>query len=224
MPKSVMFSTNISTITVPTPFFARMTQHTYQYMLGVEDTDLKFEVPFINLGGGIINIARAQQVEHFIEDSTAEWFFNVDCDETWGPNGISTLIETGGDILSAPVFLKHAPFLPNFFHWDGKNLEVPTGPIPDEPFEVDAVGFGFIAIHRPVLEVLWHVHRDSLFRSPKRHKWGDILLGEDVAFSYYAKQQGFSITVNPSIEVKHLTYTEVGRQQFDNSRQEVTHG
>jgi len=207
---------NISTQFVPTHFFARYAQWEHHVKVGHEDKEVAFDFPYINLGAGVINLARCQQVEEFLLNSKAEWFMNIDCDETWDENSISRLLDTDSDIVSAVVHSKQAPHTPNFYYWDAENGEFVDWDkeIPYETFEVDAVGFGFIGIRRPVLEVLWHKYGATLFDRPRFNKWNNIFMGEDVSFCYKAGETGYKIHVNPEIKVYHLGYQEVGRDNY----------
>jgi len=208
---------NISTQFVPTHFFGRYAQWQYHVSVGVEDADIQFDFPFLNLGAGVINLARCQQAEEFLKNSKAEWFVNIDVDEVWGKNAISDLINTGGDIISAAVHAKQYPHTPNFYYWNEEEslFKDWTGIIPDKPFEVDAVGFGFIAVRREVMLALWNIHNAKLFDSPKNNKWNNIKMGEDVAFCYKAGELGYKIVVNPNITVNHLSYVEIGRDDYN---------
>lgn len=214
MKKTALVSVNISTQFIPVPFHARWTQWMWGNHQGTEDADVQFDWPFINLGAGIIGMARLQQVQHFLQESKAEWFVNIDCDETWEHDGISKLLNTDSDVISAVVHSKVAPYEPCFFTWDGQEFKNGKGHIPGQEFAVDAVGFGFIGIRRPVLEVLYQKYDRNLFERPRYNKWNNIYLGEDVTFCYKAAEMGYKISVNPNIDVGHLAYTPITRKDY----------
>jgi len=207
---------NISTQFIPTAFFARYVQHAHHHLHGLEDANIKFDFPHINLGAGVINLARVQQVEQFLDSAKAEWFVNIDCDQTWEKDGISKLIDTDEDIISGVVHAKQVPHTPNFYYWDEKNGKFIDWDqeIPSSNFEVDAVGFGFVGIRRPVLEALYHKYGATLFDRQRLNKWNNIFFGEDVAFCYKAIESGYRIVVNPNIKVYHLGYHEIGKEEY----------
>lgn len=212
----VCLSVNISTETCPTKFFCRFAQMTYSHLLGVEENEIQFEFPYIQVGNSIVDIARLRQLEHFINNSEAEWFINIDCDELWSKDAITKLVKNDADIVSAPVHYKNPPYTPNFFLYDrGLNQVMPVLEyINDKPFEVDGVGFGFIAIKRDAALQLYHHYGEKLFKSPRYNSWGNHVLGEDLSFCYRAKQLGLKIVVDPQVSVAHLSYSPIGRDDY----------
>ena len=129
--------------------------------------------------------ARAQQ---------AEALLCIDDDMTFTPATFDALWSTPGDVVSALYFKrKKPPTAPCMYYRmkNGKHAAVMTYP-PGAVIEVDAVGFGFVLIRKPVLDVL-----ESPFTRT-------MDAGEDIAFCVTAKAAGFAIRVNTGARAGHI--------------------
>ena len=62
----------------------------------------------------------------------------------------------------------------------------------DAVIDVDAVGFGFVLIRKPVIDALEHPFTTKTSK------------GEDIAFCENAKAAGFSVKVNTAAKVGHI--------------------
>lgn len=210
----VLVTTAISTANVPTPFFVRWSSWLQKHALGKEDTIIENLDTYILLGAGIINMARTKQIEYFLE-SEADWMVNIDCDQDWGENGISELIQTGGAINSSVVHMKSPPYNPNYYYWKDNEFLQWDQQIPDQPFEADGVGWGMIAISRSAAEDLYHTYGGELFERPVLNHWNNIYMGEDIAFCYRAREMNYKIMINPSIKTSHFNYFPIGRDDYN---------
>jgi GT2 family glycosyltransferase len=135
----------------------------------------------------------------------------IDSDMVFPPEGIAKLISRGKSVIGADYNYKYSPkrsvtnIDPSKLQenqmvedpkWPGHKFLNPENR-PQEPFEVRAVGTGFMLIDTSVLKKI-----------PKPWFWFDrkdgYLLGEDVWFCDRAKEAGFSIWCDPTIPMEHI--------------------
>lgn len=137
-----------------------------------------------------------------------EWLYFLDDDIIAPPDTIIRLINHNKPIISglyyrrynplAPVMLKDSPNGPQWI------TEYPTGLV-----EVDFVGSGCLLIHRDVLKALpplsnrchwfdWRCDRTDLTHLERT--------SEDFTFCKHARNHGFKIIVDTSIQCQHIGY------------------
>lgn len=176
--------------------FCRMRQSPQDYMIPVIDTTL-------------LSAARNKCVETFLA-SNYNWLLFLDSDVTPPTDGIDRLMAHGKKIVSGLYHQKGGEFLPNMYTYKGWNEETGqhdynwiTEWKQGETIAVDAVGAGFLLIHREVLEAIgttdWFNFKEG---------------GEDLAFCRQAKAKGYDIWVDTSIKCGHVSYMVVNTDHF----------
>lgn len=139
------------------------------------------------------------------------WF---DSDMTFTPDTFqrlyATMEKTGADIVSGLYFRRVPPYTPVIFtkldfEDDGCVFENPED-YPDEPFEVEGVGFGCVLQKTETLLSVALKHK-NLF-APIHG------VGEDLSFSWRARDCGYRIFVDPSIKLGHVGHYTVTEEMY----------
>lgn len=144
----------------------------------------------------------------------ADLVFWMDSDMTFAPDTllrmIDTLQEKDLDILTGLYFRRVQPYSPVLFDRLDITGEVcewsEFSEIPDGLFEVGGCGFGCVLMRTEVfLDV--------------QGKFGNMFAplgnnGEDVAFCWRARQCGYKIWCDPSVECGHVAYNTVTRDFY----------
>ena len=146
----------------------------------------------------------------------ADYVLWLDSDMVFQPDTLVRMMDTlqknDLDILTGLYFRRVNPYTPVLFdrldidgkgrcHWSEFNK------IPDEVFEVGGCGFGCVLMKTDVfLDV----------QSKHHHLFTPIgETGEDVAFCWRARNCGFKIWCDPSIQLGHVGYTVMGREFYE---------
>lgn len=134
----------------------------------------------------------------------------IDSDMSFPIDGVDRLIERGENIIGGLYFKRVVPIHPIIkIVRDNKITDMKFKEIPsfEKPFEVDAIGTGFLLINMDVfkkMEPPFFSHA-----SPKEFGMEEIPfpnneIGEDVAFCLRAKKAGFKIWCDPTIKLGHI--------------------
>ena len=134
----------------------------------------------------------------------------LDSDMVFSAWQIASLIkrlEEGNEIVSGLYY--------NFFKGEEKPLAmrkeggryglIEESELKGNLVEVDAVGFGFVAMKVEVLKRLAGKYGKRVF--DMRYLEDGSLIGEDMVFCERAKEAGYKIMLDPSIVVKHIKGT-----------------
>ena len=145
-----------------------------------------------------------------------DWVFWLDSDMTFQPDILARMMKTAEekniDFLSGLYFRRVQPYTPVAFdhlevNEDGdcewSNIEE----IPEELFEVSGCGFGCVLIKTSVLDAVREKYADMFM--PIAH------MGEDLSFCWRARQCGFRIWMDPSIELGHVGYSVINRKFYE---------
>lgn len=162
-----------------------------------------------------------------------DWLLFIDDDMVWHPEQIVQLIQSREkydlDMVGALCFRRSPPHQPTLFMRRFPN-DGPFNYLEDWPedtaVEVDATGMAFIIIHKRVFERMvafyekqpdWKMppyeERDFTKAPPNFFQWNGGF-GEDLQFCINAKQSGSKIYVDTSIEVRHVSEIQIGREHF----------
>lgn len=145
------------------------------------------------------------------------WF---DSDMLFEPDTFKKLYasmeKTGADIVSGLYFRRVPPYTPVMFSKlefedDGVVFENPED-YGNDPFELDAVGFGCVLMKTEVLLSVAMKH-GNLF-APVHG------VGEDLSFCWRAKDCGYKIVVDPSIKLGHVGHYVVTEEMYNVYRKE----
>jgi len=180
---------------------------------GIEDTTISI---WFNLGS-LIYTSRDQIAKKALLDEAdlVMWF---DSDMVFNPDTLQKmlkLIDEGHDMVTGIYYRRTPPFSPVGFKtmelkedgtsFDWEDLDYP---MPDEPFEVGACGFGCVLMKTEIFV--------SVFA-----KFGQMFTpiancGEDIAFCWRARQCGYKIIADPSIKLGHVGHTIITEDFFKN--------
>ena len=152
--------------------------------------------------------------EHIAEQALkagSDYLMFVDSDMVFPPDGIARLVSQGKPIIGADYNYKYPPKRsvtnvdPSKLkaeqvvedpRWPGHKFLNPNNK-PKKPFEVRAVGTGFMLIKTEVFQKI-----------PQPWFWFDLkdghFLGEDVWFCDRAREAGFSVWCDPTVPIEHI--------------------
>lgn len=163
--------------------------------------------------GSLIYSSRENLARRAVEYG-AEYIMWLDSDMVFEPDLMQKLFERieDGTIVSGLYFRRVPPFTPVLFtkldidekgcHWEAPK-DVPS----DKPFGIAACGFG--AVLMPTDACVAVFNKFGTMFSPI----GGI--GEDLAFSWRARQCGYKIICDPNIKLGHVGYTVVNAEFYD---------
>lgn len=175
--------------------------------------------------GASVEHAKQIMYREFLK-SDADYYFNIDadimflnCDKF---NPIDKLIELDKDIVGGIYVYKRQPILPTFRPLDLQKIYEETGKfpekyefnIPEELFEVKWLSGGCMMIKREVIEKM--VKKYMIPNLPMIHK-GEYL-SEDFAFCERAREMGYKILAEPSINLGHLGNYVYTLKDYQNKR------
>lgn len=164
------------------------------------DMDMLLQVFFCR---NVVSVVDARnRIAHDFLSGDADVLVMLDDDVVPSPDWLELVQGLGPeyDVLGAPcpVMRPGLPVLPNVYrHRDGQtSIDLARALGSDGCLEVDAVGFGLVAISRPVMEKL------KVFKTKQVD--GRIVVGEDIEFCLRARSQGFSVGVDMRYPCEHL--------------------
>lgn len=151
--------------------------------------------------GSLVYMARDALAKNAIEMG-ADYIFWLDSDMVFSPDTLQRMmsIRDKGDIISGLYFRRVSPYTPVLY----KDLDINEkgatwsefDDIPEEIFECGGVGFGCCLMPTEVcIDVL--------------AKFGQMFtpingVGEDLSFCWRARQCGYKIVCDPSVELGHV--------------------
>lgn len=141
------------------------------------------------------------------------WF---DSDMVFNPDTLIRMlkdIDDGADFVTGVYYRRTEPFTPTLF----KSLEIDGNnnaefenyeDLPDSLFEVAGCGFGCVLMKTDIIR---HVYK----------KFGRLFspigeVGEDLSFCWRARQCGYKLMCDPSMEFGHVAHTMVTKQFYLN--------
>ena len=179
---------------------------------GVEDAQISIA---FNVGS-LIYSSRDQLAKRALLDEAdlVMWF---DSDMTFNPDTLQRmlkLIDEGHDMVTGIYYRRTPPFSAVVFKTMELNEEgtefkwTEFDEIPDEPFEVEACGFGCVLMKSEIFVAVFS-------------KFGQMFTpivncGEDIAFCWRARQCGYKIIADPSIGLGHVGHTIITKEFFKN--------
>ena len=166
--------------------------------------------------GSLIYSSRDQLAKRALLDEAdlVMWF---DSDMTFNPDTLQRmlkLIDEGHDMVTGVYYRRTPPFSAVAFKTMELNEEgtefkwTEFDEIPNEPFEVEACGFGCVLMKTEIFVAVFS-------------KFGQMFTpivncGEDIAFCWRARQCGYKIIADPSIGLGHVGHTIITKEFFDN--------
>ena len=179
---------------------------------GIEDTEISI---WFNVGSLIYTSRDAIAKKALLDEvDLVMWF---DSDMVFAPDTMKRmlkLIDEGHDMVTGIYYRRTPPFSAVGFKTMELNEEgtafdwTDLTEIPDEPFEVEACGFGCVLMKAEIFV--------SVFA-----KFGQMFTpiancGEDIAFCWRARQCGYKILADPSISLGHVGHTVITKEFFKN--------
>ena len=148
----------------------------------------------------------------------ADYIMWFDSDMTFTPDTLERMMKVLDehpeiDVLSGLYFRRGAPFTPVLF----SKLEVnekgtldfaDVDPLPDELFEVAGCGFGCVLMRTGMLLDIAAKEGGGMWFSPIANA------GEDCAFCIRARENGYKIYCDPTINLGHMAYTPVTKSFY----------
>lgn len=187
--------------TIPSQF-----AHSLAMLKKVEECAVTFQI------GSLIYTSRNELAKKSVEMG-ADYVLWLDSDMVFEPDTLVKLYEDRdkGDIITGLYFRRVQPYTPVLFdkleiddkgcHWtDFKE-------IPDGIFEVGGCGFGCVFMPTNIfLDVV--------------AKYGDMFspiasVGEDLAFCWRARNCGYNIVCDPSIQLGHVGHYVITREFYE---------
>lgn len=160
------------------------------------DVNNRFNADWLLVFGPYIHANRNQLQNQFM-DTGREWLLSVDNDIIFTPGDVFALYDVAAK--RGPGIYAGSYVLENGFQVCGTwNDEEPMVyhnliQLPEKPTEIGVVGMGFTLVHRDVFEAIgeeafWPIRHDS---------------GEDLSFSWRAREAGFTPILVPKCNVGH---------------------
>ncbi|MBN3037160.1 MAG: hypothetical protein JW834_01815 [Candidatus Diapherotrites archaeon] len=138
--------------------------------------------------------------QRIAENMSTDYLLFMDTDTLPPANAFQKLVAHDVPIVGGLYFQKTPPFKPLL--WKRREGDPPFWPITKwasgEVVEVDGTGCGFLLVKKEVFDAL----EKPFF------KWTEV--GEDFYFCDKAREAGFKVFVDTSVECKHLTSLGVG--------------
>lgn len=153
-------------------------------------------------------------------DNEADYILWLDSDMVFPPNTLERMMKVLDehseiDILAGLYFRRGHPFTPVLFSKLEVNKETNTVDfegyenVPDELFEVAGCGFGGVLMRTDCLLDIAGKEGGGVWFTPFSNA------GEDLAFCIRARELGYKIYCEPSIEFGHMGYAAVTRGFYE---------
>jgi hypothetical protein len=188
----------MKTITIGTPYYDNLTQEYFESWYKTLISGIRFNL--VQLQGTYIHAARNKMAMGI----TTDYILFIDSDMVWEPEDILKLLDADKEIIGGLYFLKKPPFHPIAY----KDNE-PVSDYPNEPFEVDSIGSGFLLIKNEVFQNLLDadfVNKHGLPFDPIHGKTsvykttGLAGIIDDCAFCARSKARGFDVWCHPALD------------------------
>jgi GT2 family glycosyltransferase len=129
----------------------------------------------------------------------ADWIMWLDDDMEPQPDTIQRLMDHDAPLASANCSKRKLPPEVMTYIWEGRGFHTAISNAWPETFQADAVGMACILMKREVLDAVW------LKTNGRPFQYNDGLYGtEDMFFFETAKNLGYKVTVDTTIQVGHL--------------------
>lgn len=172
------------------------------------DTQVGFEI------GSLVYFSRNNLAKAAIK-AEADWVLWLDSDMTFPPDLLQRMLriceENGLDFLSGLYFRRNPPYstvLYDRLEATEKGASFTTfESVPDDLFEIGGCGFGGVLMKTDVL-------MDVMGKFKRMFDPLDGL-GEDLSFCWRARQCGYKLYCDASLEMGHVGYAEITREYFE---------
>ncbi len=156
----------------------------------------------------MIDTARNTFCEKFLENKGKTHLFFLDDDMWFDSDILIRLLEHDVDIIGAMAFKRVPDYQPCVYQKNQEdNNYYPI--LPKENQEVDVIGAAGLLIKRNVIESMKNPWFETPYDKEGRH------FSVDFNFCMKAKEAGFKIWCDPTIEMKHIGEAPlIGKQEF----------
>ena len=126
----------------------------------------------------------------------------IDSDMIFPPDGMARLLGQDKDIIGCNYNQRRVPLVSTvkIANEKGKLIKGSSKNFPNKTFEVAALGTGFMLIN---LDVFKKIEKPWFFAGFQEDKKDDFIT-EDVYFCRKAKDAGFQVWCDPTIDIKHI--------------------
>ena len=164
--------------------------------------------------GSLIYMAREELAKKAIKFE-ADYVLWLDSDMVFEPDTFSRLFKTMKDhnasIVSGVYYRRNPPYKPVLFKTfeldeQGAPKTTEFNDLPNDVFTCDGIGFGCVLMSVSVLMDV--VSKFGTMFTPIQN------VGEDIAFCYRAKQCGYEIYVDPTLELGHVGHYVVTKDLY----------
>jgi len=190
-------------IAIPT-----MGQNDYRFTLSLASLIIPENSSVMAVPRVMIDTARNLFCQKFLEDKEKTHLFFLDDDMTFDSDILMRLLEHDVDIIGALAFKRVADYQPCVYQKNPEdNNYYPI--IPKEMQEVDVIGTAGFLIKRNVIESMKNPWFETPYTEDGKH------FSVDFNFCMKAKEAGFKIWCDPTIEMKHIGEAPlIGKQEF----------
>jgi len=158
--------------------------------------DPDFE-PYIIIRESSLVHQNRESIAREVLESGCPYLLFIDSDMVFKPEAVKALLSRDKDIIGANTHLRKLPLTSTVKLHNEKGEKVYTAY--NSTFECQAVGTGFMLIKTKVFKELSHPW--FFF---KQDDEGKLTCGEDMWFCNKARDKGFKIWCDPTIEVGHI--------------------
>jgi GT2 family glycosyltransferase len=175
--------------------------------------------------GPRIEDTRNDLVRGFLDNTDAEWLLMVDSDMTFPPDALHQLHEHA-DPETVPVvgglcfgYQQDLGPFPTLYSWGtgGARVMFDIDAYP-ELCPVDATGAAFLMVHRRIFE---QYAVDTPLPWFRRSVHDNQMVGEDITFCIWLRQEGVPIHVLTSLEIGHVKQFEWTRETYEANRPDL---
>ncbi len=148
-----------------------------------------------------------------------DYLIFIDSDMSFKPGCIEKLIELDKPVAGGVYLRRLPPYIPFAFNFDNQLIPQLVEPLPEEPFQCDAIATGFMLIKKEVAEFMVEKYNNPFdFISIMS---GKKFLGEDMAFCKRLKDNNIELWAHPGLELGHVGYRVIQMNRSDNVRAKV---
>jgi GT2 family glycosyltransferase len=147
-----------------------------------------------------------------------DYLMFIDTDMAFPADGIEKLIKLDKDIVGG-LYYNRKDAIPLAFNANAEGKYQKIESVPDAPFQCDAIATGFMLIKKKVIDKFnEEIDSKRLKALPFdfiRFEADGFELGEDMAFCRRAKELGFEIWCDPTMELVHVGKKYIDRRWYE---------
>lgn len=166
----------------------------------------------LHLPLSLVYLAR-EKIAQYAIDREYDYVLFLDSDMTPPADALTRLLEHDKGIVCGAYYTRKAPHMPCFFKKvDAEACECMTE-YPRGLVEVEAAGTGFMLIKTDVFKAIYETGGSCFFPI--------MGLGEDIAFCLRARERGYSIFVDTTLQIGHIGTAVYGEEAFLSGKEQL---